>query len=571
MTRILTSLLAVASSLVAPSLAGTLFVDANLTTGANDGSSWADAFQGEGGLDAALIARTPADDIWVAQGRYRPSVDLVDGRHSYRVSGRLDLFGGFSGGESTLGERPPRGVAETVLDGDLLGDDLAPGGTKDDNSRHVMLMDGVYGTIDGITVEGGYAWSLTPTHGGAMFFLGNSPSDMSLRHCTFRGNEASFTGGAINMATANSSLSLFDCRFLHNRVGTYGGALSVNANPRVHMDSCEFSGNVAGNGGALFLRQVVDNRIRNCAFYDNEARAPFGGGAMFVFTDGALQIESTTVVDNVALANDQGGLLITAQSFEMTNSILWGNVGVGGASGELNQTNVTSGVSYSIVQGWASGGVGNLSVDPLLTDAANGDFEPLSGSPAIDAGGPSLSSGALISDLRLNRRRVDDPLAIDTGVGPAPVIDIGAVERSVGAIGHAVCATDPNSTGLPGQLDAFGSTVAADNMVVLVATNLPPNQFGIFVVSRDTGFIPGPGGPILCLAGVIRRLVGPGQILGSGAAGEFSLALDLTMMPAMSGFEPVLAGQSWSFQCWHRDVGPSYFYGFTDATTVNFQ
>ena len=34
------------------------------------------------------------------------------------------------------------------------------------------------------------------------------------------------------------------------------------------------------------------------------------------------------------------------------------------------------------------GGLGNVSVDPLLVDPANGDFSLQVGSPAIDAGNP---------------------------------------------------------------------------------------------------------------------------------------------------------------------------------------
>ena len=47
----------------APALAGDLFVDVSLTTGAGTGGSWADAFQGPLGLKDALAVAVAGDRI----------------------------------------------------------------------------------------------------------------------------------------------------------------------------------------------------------------------------------------------------------------------------------------------------------------------------------------------------------------------------------------------------------------------------------------------------------------------------------------------------------------------------
>ena len=57
----------------APALAGDLFVDVSLTTGAGTGGSWADAFQGPLGLKDALAVAVAGDRIFVAQGTYLPT------------------------------------------------------------------------------------------------------------------------------------------------------------------------------------------------------------------------------------------------------------------------------------------------------------------------------------------------------------------------------------------------------------------------------------------------------------------------------------------------------------------
>ena len=130
-----------------------------------------------------------------------------------------------------------------------------------------------------------------------------------------------------------------------------------------------------------------------------------------------------------------------------------------------------------------------------------------------------------------------------------------------------------NSTGASGVIDALGSFVATDNDVTLRASSVPANSFGYFLTSQTQGMIAQPGGSqgVLCLSGGIGRYVGPGQIQNSGAAGSFSLLLDLTQTPTPTGFVTVVAGETWNFTAWHRDaVGGSATSNFTDAVSVLF-
>ena len=134
--------------------------------------------------------------------------------------------------------------------------------------------------------------------------------------------------------------------------------------------------------------------------------------------------------------------------------------------------------------------------------------------------------------------------------------DVGVDNISVeGAIGFGYCGGQINSTGLPGTATATGSAVVLDNDVTLIARNLPTGQFGIWLTSRTQGFIPGPTCPTnLCLASPIGRFNAPGQILNTGMAGTYSLQIDLTALPQMSGTVSAMAGETWNFQSWHRDI-----------------
>ena len=114
----------------------------------------------------------------------------------------------------------------------------------------------------------------------------------------------------------------------------------------------------------------------------------------------------------------------------------------------------------------------------------------------------------------------------------------------------------PNSTGVAGELGAFGAASISRNQVELMGTSLPPGATGFFLTSLTTGFATGIPNSVgnLCIGGEIGRFVGPGQIGTVDASGTFSLELDLGAFPSPSqGLIPVQSGQTWNFQAWHRD------------------
>ncbi len=142
-----------------------------------------------------------------------------------------------------------------------------------------------------------------------------------------------------------------------------------------------------------------------------------------------------------------------------------------------------------------------------------------------------------------------------------------------GSLGTNYCSTNPNSTGATSVMSATGSAIASANNFTATASNLPPNQFGVFVTSRDQGFVANAGGSSngnLCLGGAIGRFFMSNQILSSGGMGEFSLQLPLTSFPQGNGFVAVLPGDTWNFQAWHRD-GVGLGSNFTDGLEVQFQ
>jgi hypothetical protein len=73
-------------------------------TGANNGSTWADAFQE---LSAALPTAQHGDAVWVASGHYMPFIYGIT--NTFTMVSGVRLLGGFAGWE-TLDLTKPRNI-----------------------------------------------------------------------------------------------------------------------------------------------------------------------------------------------------------------------------------------------------------------------------------------------------------------------------------------------------------------------------------------------------------------------------------------------------------------------------
>ncbi|MCK6475871.1 MAG: hypothetical protein L6Q35_03460, partial [Phycisphaerales bacterium] len=128
-----------------------------------------------------------------------------------------------------------------------------------------------------------------------------------------------------------------------------------------------------------------------------------------------------------------GGLVVFFADADIINSIVWGH---NGSYADVQSRNLlfyaaTGTVNYSRVQGWTGvlGGTANSSDDPYFLDPGAGDYGLSFGSTCIDAGLTSAVPAEVSTDAAGNPRFADDPATADTAPGPAPVVDIGAIER----------------------------------------------------------------------------------------------------------------------------------------------
>jgi len=93
-------------------------------TGSNQGTSWQDAYLD---LQDALQSAQFGDQIWVAAGKYTPDRGTKDRKAFFSIPDGVELYGGFVGTETDPSQRDCL-TNETVLTGDLNGDDLGIGG-----------------------------------------------------------------------------------------------------------------------------------------------------------------------------------------------------------------------------------------------------------------------------------------------------------------------------------------------------------------------------------------------------------------------------------------------------------
>ncbi|MCP3915513.1 MAG: hypothetical protein GY711_08165 [bacterium] len=133
-----------------------------------------------------------------------------------------------------------------------------------------------------------------------------------------------------------------------------------------------------------------------------------------------------------------------------------------------------------------------------------------------------------------------------------------------------------NSTGQSGTISAIGSAAILDNDVRLVASALPPGQFGIFLAGPgQMTTMPATSCGTFCLDGGDPALLGRflQDLFTVPANGSASLAIDLTAIPTGGAPMALVPGDTWNFQAWHRDDSQfcAQANNFTDAVSIVFQ
>ena len=294
----------------ASTFAQTVYVDLN-ATGTNDGSNWTNAYTD---LKVALDNAVAGQSLWVAMGTYYP--DATDRSIYFEIMDDVQIYGGFLGTETTLGQRDYENNP-TILSGDIgVANDLT------DNSFTVIYTEDVTNAtvVDGIIIEGGSAndgSSIYTAHkkGGGWYnrsIASGTIANPIIQNCIFRDNYADkFAGALYNHAQSDSEASpiIINCLFENNESDERGGAITNDGDSSPKIIRTTFLNNNSTEGGAIYNNghnNVVLPQIYNSIFTGNSSPNSNHGGAIYNFGKGNGGEASPTIINSVFNLNQAG-------------------------------------------------------------------------------------------------------------------------------------------------------------------------------------------------------------------------------------------------------------------------
>jgi len=396
-----------------------IYVDDD-AAGANEGSSWADAYNY---LQDALAAAYSGDEIYVAQGIYKPDqgagITPGDREATFQLIKGVTLKGGYAG----FGEPDPNArdidACKTILTGDLNGNDvdvnepadLLDEPTRRDNTYHVVTGSSTDPTaiLSGFTITAGNAnirgFFQNKGDGGGIYNENGSPMLIS---CTLTSNSAYYSGAG--MYNTHSNPVVTNCTFSRN---SRGAIFNSHSSPTV--SNCTF----IWNSWSALYAYGGNPTVRNCRF---------SGHKTAIFFDCCNE---SLAVTNCTLTGNERAIGLDCDAIAtLSNCIIWGNnLIVSNYDGYLI-------IKYSCVQGsWP--GEGNIEDDPLFVEPGHwedpcntpnytwddvwidGDYHLLEDSPCIDAGDPDYIPEPNETDLDGKPRVIGG--RIDMGAYESPI------------------------------------------------------------------------------------------------------------------------------------------------------
>lgn len=413
-------------------------------TGANNGSSWADAYTD---LQDALTNIQADQVIWVAAGTYYPH---ASSRNTYFQLDKdnLKIYGGFDGTETQLSDRV-FGSNETILSGDLNNNDINVSGFANnyantsrngDNSYHIVNITANNILLDRLTISDAHN-NLNALEPGGAIVKEKTVAYLTIKNCKIKDN-----------VSRNDNAGLMAEFELTNATG-FNGALII--------ENCEFTNNMSrwASGVYSFVRPFnnITITIANTLFDSNIAddlsstvKGLSGSASWLRAVDNdsnvTLNLTNNTYVNNIDLGtmgtlnnftratvgiSKQSGISSAVFNATVSNCIFWNNTTSGGTTtrsitdlilSPINNLTVLNSIDEAnFNDNSISSKTNTISSNPLFTDLANGDYTLSALSPAIDTGNNSNVFGSL--DLLGNQRILNT------------TIDMGAYEFSSVALG----------------------------------------------------------------------------------------------------------------------------------------
>ncbi|NHN26655.1 T9SS type A sorting domain-containing protein [Flavobacterium jejuense] len=399
----------------------TIYVN-HAATGANNGTSWTDAYVD---LQVALNSIASSNrTVWIAGGTYRPANTGVNATFLIDDANTA-VYGGFNGTETQLSERD--WIANpTILSGDLLANDNTTiafsNTTRNDNSQHLMVINANNAIVDGLILSDGHANGVGVHSSGAALYRGDTFGSLTIRNCEFKNNVSLNAAAGVHARFDVSGFLLVENTKFINNLATYATSFYqytnvANVSVNVDIRNSLFENNKAIDNGAT-------KGYAGSAGWFRAYSAGSTVNANFVNNTYVNNVDSGTnsfVVNRGTIGLSKNGSAAVYLNSSIYNCIFWNNTGVGGAT-SMAVNNIVDAFPTTL-SAYNSLDSDNFSTVPTKLNivtanplfVSTSDFQLTNVSPAKDAGDNTYLS--LTTDLNNNPRIVNT------------TIDMGAYEN----------------------------------------------------------------------------------------------------------------------------------------------
>ncbi|MCR5645508.1 MAG: right-handed parallel beta-helix repeat-containing protein [Bacteroidales bacterium] len=462
------------TSMLQPS-ANNIFYVKEGGSGHKEGSSWANAADNLNAVLEIAGQMSVKPQVWVAEGTY--TGDGIADHNAFTIVEGVNVYGGFAGTETTLGDRDWESHP-TILDGQNLQRVLYQSADFADANPTVW---------DGFIIEQGHitsgsgagAWirkqcklnhcqirnnTINCSSNIHVYGAGVRNSGGVIEDCMVYGNAIQHSGsssyyGYGGGVYANQEAAILNCEIYNNSNNSsssknYGGG--VYAYGAVNISGCVVRNNsVSGYGGGLNLYGNSSSTytiVKDCRIENNESTNNGGGVVSYyaklfnclianntvttsgknsggVAADYYSYITNCDIVNNAIFSSGSGAGVYVSNTATMTNTVVWGNRAGSSASNVYNNSNLTT-YNCAVEGGWsgnnnvalASANTGSL-LSPAFTAPTAGAGKEYSG------GDWTLQDGSFLVNRGLNTA-TDLPefdLAGNARIQQG-VVDIGAYE-----------------------------------------------------------------------------------------------------------------------------------------------
>ena len=508
-----------------------IYVD-DSAPGADNGTSWTNAYRD---LQDGLGATQYGDEIHVGQGTYTPDGGSGDRLATFQLVNGVALRGGYAGYGAPDPDERNIDAYETILSGDLFGNDGPDFENNADNSHHVITASGTDETaiVEGFVVTAGNddrewpdgrggglyghhasftARSCTvtgnrATHGAGMF---NSEGIPVLRYCMFLGNDATGSGGGAycfehgdadfteclfssnsaeyggGMAVHGSRPTVVGCSFMDNVASYCAGGLYNNGNST--LTNCAFERNSAGHlrpgeGVAGGMFSMGSPLLRECSFAENHAA--YGAGLLTMYADSTPILIGCVFAANTA-TNTGGGMYNLRSAPTVVDCRFDGNSAVdaehnhfsGYAGGIYNSDCNPTFVNCTFTGNWARsacGGMFNTESSPTVTNCCFSDnWAEWGGGMCNDS-----SSNPTVTNCTFSGNIADDGGGMYNGDTSSPMLS------------SCILWSNADMTGVCESAQIHGGTPSINHSCIHGWTG---TLGGVGNIGDDPLFVPGPAG-----------------------------------------------------------------------------